>query len=158
MNLHIPPLPKAFLDRVRVDGMDDQGQPVQRITARGGEPCRDVLRRAEPGESLLLASFCPFESAGPFREFGPVYVLAEPSDEAVRRDALPLDDGSGERYFREQFVLRAYDANGAIADATFATAETAQPTLDRFFGRESVAFVDARFPTYGCWACRIHRA
>ncbi len=79
MSFQIRPLPQAFLDRVRNEGIDDQGEPVQRLIAQGGEPCRDVLRRARPGEAIPLAS-------------------------------------------------------------------------------PDTAFVQARFPTYGCFACRIERA
>src|SRR5258706_13487368 len=69
MKILIRPLPDSFLDRVRQQRLDDLGQPVRRLTAKGGEPCRDILRRARPGEEIILASYCPFEAAGPFREF-----------------------------------------------------------------------------------------
>jgi hypothetical protein len=89
MGMQIGSIPEPFLNRVRSEGIDDLGQPVKRVVAQGGEPCRDVLRRAKPGEELILASFTPFTKAGPFKEYGPIYVLANPSDEDVKRDGLP---------------------------------------------------------------------
>ena len=151
--ISIPSLPAAFLDKVRNEGLDDQGQPVWRVVAAGGEPCRDVLRRAEPGEELILASFTPFNAPGPYREYGPVYVLANPSAEEAPRDVLPLDG-----YFRERFVLRAYSSEEQIVDAAMITGREAGDTVDRLLGREDVAFLHARFPTYGCFALRIDRA
>ena len=157
MNIHLQPIPEAFLVRVRNAGRDDQDQAVQRVVAKGGEPCRDVLRRAHPGEKLVLASFSPFEQRGPYKEFGPVFVLAEASTEEVHRDTLPLADGTPTRYFRDQFVLRAYDHEGAIGGAELVTTQTALTVLEGFLANPDVAFVDARFPTYGCFACRITR-
>lgn len=158
MNIHLQAISQHFLAQVRESGRADQDQPVQRLIAKGGEPCRDVLRRALPGEAVILASFSPFTQRGPFKEFGPVFVLANASDENVRRDVLPLADGTQGRYFNRQFVLRAYDHAGAISGAELVETDTAENVLDAFLAQEEVAFVDARFPTYGCFACRIVRA
>jgi len=158
MNIRITELPAAFLRRVREQGIDDLGQPVERFLAEGGEPCRDVLRRARPGEALILAGHSPFAQAGPFREFGPVYVLAEASDEAVARDRLPLPDGSETAYFSARLVLRAYSADQRIVAAELADADKAQATTDALLSRPDTAWLQARFPTYGCFACRIERA
>lgn len=152
MNVRIAPLAAAFLTRARTEHLDALGQPVRRVIAKGGEPCRDVLRRVEPGEELILASYSPFSLEGPYREFGPVYILANESNADANRDALPLQG-----YLRERFVLRAYSSNEEIVDADLVTPENAEATLTRFFAREDVAFVHARFPTYGCFACRIDR-
>jgi hypothetical protein len=154
MNINIAPLPADFLHRVRTFGVDDQGQPVKRLIAEGGEPCRDVLRRANPGEELILASFSPFAKSGPYKEFGPVFLLANESDEQADRSAFPT--GSG--YLRERFVLRAYSQEESIVEAAMLTPEDFDATLEKFLASPEVAFVHARFPTYGCFACRIDRA
>ena len=154
MNINIAPLPAGFLHRVRTLGVDDQGQPVRRMTAQGGEPCRDVLRRAQPGEELILASFSPFAKSGPYKEFGPVFLLANPTDESTDRNAFPTSSG----YLRERFVLRAYSSEESIVDAALLTPEDYDATLAKFLASPDVAFVHARFPTYGCFACRIDRS
>jgi hypothetical protein len=154
MKINILPLPQSFLDRVRNDGIDDQGQPVRRyISQSGGEPCRDVLRRARAGEEIILASYSPYEQSGPYKEFGPVFVLAQPGGDLIPRDELPLGD-----YFRERLVLRAYDHTEAIHDAAMVTGDEASGVIQRFLELDDVAFVQARFPVYGCFACRIERA
>ena len=159
MSMQIAPLPPEFLRRVRERGIDDQNQPVRRFfSVEGGEPCRDVLRRARPGEEVILASFCPFTRPGPFKEFGPIYVLANPSTEPVVRDALPLPKGHPEDYLRGQFVLRAYNQNEDIIDGALVAAEDAEAKLAHFLQTPEVAFVQARFPVYGCFSCRIERA
>ena len=150
--IHIAPLPQPFLDRVR-NGHDDQGAAVVHLTAEGGEPCRDVLRRARSGEALILASFTPFTRSGPYKEYGPVFVLANESRESVPRDVLPLGG-----YLRDRFVIRAYSEAETIIDAAMCRPDDAAMTIERFFESPKVAFLHARFPTYGCFALRIDRA
>ncbi|MGH7492520.1 MAG: DUF1203 domain-containing protein [bacterium] len=158
MFMQIAPLPMAFLNRVRKLGLDDQNQPVRRFhSVQGGEPCRDVLRRARAGEEVILASFCPFTKSGPFKEFGPIYILANPAAEQVVRDALPLPKGHPEDYFGQQFVLRAYNQNEDIIDGALVAAEDAKAKLEHFLQTPEVTFVQARFPVYGCFSCRIER-
>ncbi|MDQ3283876.1 MAG: DUF1203 domain-containing protein, partial [Acidobacteriota bacterium] len=136
--------------------IDALGQTVKRVVAAGGEPCRDALRRAQPGEELILASFSPFHKAGPYREYGPVFVLAQESDDRVSRSALPV--AGADAYLREQFVVRAYSPNEEILDAALVTRTTAMPVISGFLDRPETAFLHVRFPTYGCFACRIDRA
>jgi hypothetical protein len=152
-NLRIISLPEAFLARAR-GGTDDLGQPVERHIARGGEPLRDALCRAAPGEQILLASYCPFTLAGPYKEFGPVFLSAEPQS-TPRLDALPLD---GELpYLASSFVLRTYSHDERIVDARMSSPQAAHDDMEAFFARDDVAFVLARFPTYGCYALRLER-
>lgn len=151
--IRIVPVSADFLARARA-GIDDLGQPVERHTAQGGEPLRDCLRRALPGEAILLASYCPFTVAGPYKEYGPIFLTAS-EQAAPRLDALPVD---GVRpYLGASFVLRAYSEQERIVDATLSTAASAAHDLDAFLARDDVAFVLARFPTYGCYALRVER-
>jgi hypothetical protein len=151
MPYQIIPLPAAFLARVRA-GHDDLGQPVEFSIAEGGEPLRDVLRRARPGEPIALASYCPFQAAGPYREFGPVFVGAAASPEAVPVESLHARD-----YFSSTFVLRAYSSAERIVDAVLVAPDQADDAIAGLFGRPEVAFILARFVAYGCYACRIER-
>lgn len=150
------PLPVAYLRRLRDSDLDDLGQPVEHHVAQGGEPCRDVLRRARPGEVLLLASYCPFTLSGPYKEYGPVYVLAQASNETLDLRTFPAEPQRD--YLGAQFVLRAYSAQERIVDARLSTPDRAQQDLQALFAADSVAFVLVRFAAYGCYACRIERS
>lgn len=151
----IAPIRPSFLDRARREGVDDLGQPVKRVRASGGEPCRDVLRRAEAGEELLLASYSPFTKAGPYKEYGPVFILAQDAHETTDRDVLTV--GGARDYLRQRFVIRAYSRDEEILDAEMVDAIDAEATAARFFADPAVAFLHVRFPTYGCFACRLDR-
>lgn len=153
MNITLAPISHSFLSRARIEGVDDQNQPVRRVRAKGGEPCRDVLRRANEGEELILASFTPFAKTGPYKEYGPIFILGNPSEEDVSRSAVPLNG-----YLREHFVIRAYSEDESILDAALVGPSDAHATIDRFLARNDAAFLHVRFPTYGCFACRIDRA
>ncbi|PWF46745.1 DUF1203 domain-containing protein [Massilia glaciei] len=152
----IVPLRAAFVERARTLGRDDQLQPVEHRIALGGEPCRDVLRRALPGEKLLLASYCPFEGAGQYREYGPVFILAHGSGAAVDPACMPASGEHG--YFKSDFVLRAYGDGERIVDAVITAPDAAGAHLRALFGRAEIRFVLARFAAYGCYGCRFERA
>jgi hypothetical protein len=155
LRARIAPIPTAFLNQLRTTGLDAQGQQIKRLRAVGGEPCRDVLRRATAGEELILASFSPFEKAGPYKEYGPVFVLANDSRESVERETLEI--GSDRNYLRSQFVIRAYSDREEILDATMVDASNAQAVVEEFLARPNTEFLHVRFPTYGCFACRLDR-
>jgi hypothetical protein len=158
MQIEIIPIRSDFLRDARLEGLDDQRQKVKKLTAKGGEPCRDVLRRALPGEELILASYCPFERGGPYREFGPVFILATDGNEEPCLTALPLAGANGaESYLRDSFVLRAYNAAEEIVDARLVSPETVEQTIEELFAAEETAFIHARFPTYGCYGLRVDR-
>ena len=157
MTVQIAAIPGSYLHRVRATGLDDLGQPVKRVIAQGGEPCRGVLRRAKPGESLILASFTPFTRPGPYKEYGPIFVLAEASDESVQRNALPAA-GLDTTYLRQQFAVRAYSEAEEIRDAALVNAGDFAQIVERFLAVPDTAFLHVRFPTYGCFAMRIDRA
>lgn len=151
----IAPIRADFLVRAREEGIDDLGQPVERMLAGGGEPCRDAFRRAEAGEALILASYCPFERAGPYREYGPIFILAN-ADGGAPPALLPVTGAAP--YLASSFVLRAYSREERIVGAVLVTPADAAGQLQRLFDEHDPAFVLARFPTYGCYALRLEVA
>ncbi|AOT08740.1 DUF1203 domain-containing protein [Pseudoalteromonas luteoviolacea] len=158
MNYKVVAIRPDFLDKVRNLGIDDQNQPVEILEAKGGEPCRDVLRGAKAGEKLILASYCPFTKAGPYKEYGPVFVLANPESEKFDNTKLPLPSGSETDYLGHTFVLRAYCSNERIIDAKLTSPEQAESDLEEFLANEKVSFVIARYAAYGCYSFRVDRA
>lgn len=154
MTYQITPLPQRYLEQLRRTGLDDLQQPVEPLIAQGGEPLRDVLRRARAGERILLASYSPFERVGAFREYGPVYVLAEDAAEAPH---APLGEAASD-YFASSLTLRGYSKREHILDAKLLALGDAPQTIAALFADPEIAFVHARFAAYGCFACRIDRA
>jgi len=162
MHYKITPIRRDFLIKVREVGIDDQNQAVVYIIAEGGEPCRDVLRRAKAGEELILASYCPFTKMGPYKEYGAVFVLKNESNETVNYSTFSLATHSeGSDYFgdylSDSFVVRAYDNEESIYDARLVSSLNVQQTISEFFAQSQVKFIMARYAAYGCYALRLDR-
>lgn len=151
----IVPIKPGFVQRARL-GRDDQNQPVELSVASGGEPLRDQLRRAVPGEAIILASYCPFDVEGPYKEYGPVFISAELPAPTAPVTRLPLREHGN--YFSDTLVLRAYSADQRIVDAVVTPAAEAEQRLAAYLLRDDVVFVLARFAAYGCYGCRIDKA
>jgi len=157
MTYKIKPIREEFLAKVRDEGLDDLNQKVVRLTASGGEPCRDVLRRARVGEELILASYCPFTHNGPYKEYGPVFVLANKKSENIDYHQLPITSMDKQNYLASSFILRAYNAMEQIIDAKVVTEEESKEVLTQLLENEKTDFVLARFTAYGCYALRLEK-
>lgn len=160
MPFTVTPIREEFLSKVRQTGLDDQNQPVRHSVADGGEPCRDVLRRARPGERIVLASYCPFSRPGPYREYGPVFILAQPEENQNAKKHLPMPTGDAGDYLKANtpVVLRAYSAVENIVTAGLVRPEQVETELVAFFARSEIEFILLRFAAYGCYALRFDRA
>lgn len=154
LSYKITPVKSTFLQRARELGRDDQNQTVERLIAVGGEPCRDSLQRARAGEELILASYCPFELAGPYKEYGPIFIRAHEDDQVLPQLLSMLVE---QQYLGRQFVLRAYSEQERIVDACLTVPQQCEADLKALLIRPEVKFVLVRFPAYGCYACRVER-
>jgi len=161
MKYKIRKIREDFLLKLRTEGLDDLNQKVVHSIAQGGEPCRDVLRRARVGEELILASYCPFKQNGPYTEYGPIFVLANESTENVNYFQLPisthLHTNEKHDYLQKSFVLRAYNQKEEIIDAKVVSEDESQDILLQFLKNEETDFVIARFTAYGCYGLRVER-
>ncbi|NQY95065.1 MAG: DUF1203 domain-containing protein [Campylobacteraceae bacterium] len=161
MKYKIIKIREDFLHKLRAEGLDDLNQKVVRLIAQGGEPCRDVLRRARAGEELILASYCPFKQNGPYKEYGPIFVLAKESCENINYFELPISIHMNSQkkhdYLQKSFVIRAYNKKEEIIDAQVVSEEESQTILLQFLNNEKTDFVMARFTAYGCYSLRLER-
>lgn len=151
------PIRASFLTQARDAALDDQQQPVVHLTAKGGEPCRDVLRRARPGEPLILASYCPFTQAGPYREYGPVFILQDANQLVSGDHYLPRGTPGDYLQAEKPLVLRAYNAREEIAAASLVQPDRIDAELSAYFLCADVRFVLLRFAAYGCYGLRFDR-
>lgn len=147
------PLPSAFAARVRATLRDDFNRTVTITTAGGGEPLRDRLRRAAPGERIILCSYQSVPLPSLFAETGPVFIAAEAADHVPAwRDELPPG------YFPRTLSLRAYDAQDRIVESAVCEPDAAPDRIRTLLARAGVSHVHARFAGHGCFACRFDRA
>lgn len=148
----VVPLSAEFAHRIRTSRRDDFNRSVSISIAEGGEPLRDQLRRAAPGERIILCSYQAVPLPSPFAETGPIFISADMPDVApVWQDELPPG------YFPRALALRAYDARDCIIDSAVCEPAAAPDTIRTFLARPEVATVHARFAGHGCYACRFDR-
>lgn len=148
----VTPVSSAFADRIRRTLRDDFDRAVTVTIAQGGEPLRDQVRRAAPGERLILCSHQAVPLPSPFAEIGPIFISADPAAPApLWRDGLPPG------YFPRTLALRAYDGQDRITDSAVCEPADAPGKIREFLDRPSVACVHARFAGHGCYACRFDR-
>jgi hypothetical protein len=128
-------------------GEVDPGAPATvRRAAEGGEPCRRCLRRAQPGEPLLLLPYDPFLTPSPYAGAGPVFV-----HEACG------EPGAGADQVRESTIsVRAYDADAMLVTAeVMAGAQLGERAAALL---EDAAFLHVHFAGPGCFAFRVDPA
>lgn len=148
----LAPIAAEFVQRVRATLRDDFGRTVALTVAQGGEPMRDQLRRANPGERLILCSYQAVPLPSVFAEIGPVFISADAAAPAPCAHELPPG------YFNRTFAVRAYDAADRIVDSCLVEPAAAPERFRELLARPDVACLHARFAGHGCFAARIDRA
>jgi hypothetical protein len=116
------------------------------LTAEGGEPLRCCLRDARLGERLVLFRYAPPQTAGPYREVGPVFAHAADCAGYDATDGYPAD------WRHRPQVLRAYDERGRIHPATRVHDGTdPERQIAEVLAAPGVVAVHSRNIAYGCF-------
>src|SRR5215831_20890051 len=106
------------------------------VTADSPEafPCRHCLRWAEPGERVVLFPYAAIPRGYPYSETGPIFVHAEACQRYEVTNQYPSE-------FRNGRVLRAYNSDNRIIDATVANGTAPEVVIENFFDNPETAFV-----------------
>ena len=127
---------------------------VVRMTAdkRPSFPCRVTLDDAEVGETLLLVNHVSHDGDNPYRASHAIFVSETATEAAVYENEIPpaLD--------RRILSLRAFNADGMMADAALAQPGEADATIRKLLADEAVDHIDAHNAIRGCFAARVERA
>jgi hypothetical protein len=146
-------IPPAELDRIRANGVDDFGYPLEPRVVRdsGGTPLRCCLREAKAGERVVLIAYRPAAVGGPYAEVGPVFVHAQRCDGYRGTGRYP------EGFRHRQQLLRAYDARGRQVENVIVDGVRAEFAINDLLGRQDVAFLHSRNVLAGCYMFAITR-
>lgn len=143
------------MDRIRANGIDEYGNPVEPKPAAEWEPLRCCLRRATPGEAVAVICFSPWTSPSPWLEAGPVFVHVEvcpgygtpfdyPHDFADSPSMFNTFYADGSRdYAHIRFVEPGEDHTAALSEVL------EHPEVDHLHVRSSTA---------GCFTFAVKRA
>ncbi len=115
-------------------------------------PCRRCLRDAEPGETVLLLSYDPFEdgAVSPYRQPGPIYVHAEPCD---HRPTAALPDQLTGRVLS----VRSFDADHLMLGGVVVEGSELGAVAAQLLDDAAVAYLHVHNAGPGCFAARIDR-
>ncbi|HEV7179497.1 MAG TPA: DUF1203 domain-containing protein [Candidatus Baltobacteraceae bacterium] len=148
--LRFVPVPEEIAERARRTMKDAFGHSLHVQREHG--PCRICLRIAseEEPEDFILLSYQPLADRNPYAEIGPIFVHARP--------CTPYDaDAYPEAFLSRTVVVRAYDKEGAIFDATIAGPGEAEGAAATFLMNPTVEEVHVRAQTYTCYDFKIIR-
>lgn len=117
-----------------------------------GFPDRIELRDAAAGETVLLLNYTHQPAETPYRASHAIF---------VREGAEAAFDAVGEipPALRSRVLsLRAFDAEHFIVEADLADGHEAEAAIERLLADPKVAYLQAHYAKYGCYAARIDRA
>jgi hypothetical protein len=127
-------------------------QAVRRIAdAQPGFPCRISLTDAPVGAEVILVNYEHQGADTPYRSRHAIYVRqGEETYDAI--DQVP------DQLRIRTLSLRAFDEAGFIRAADLVAGAGLEPALEQLLSDPAVAYVQAHFAKFGCYAARIDRA
>jgi hypothetical protein len=123
----------------------------QTADASPGFPCRISLTDAPVGAEVILVNYEHQSADTPYRSRHAIYVReGEETYDAIGR--VP------EQLRIRTLSLRAFDAAGFIRAADLVAGTALEIALEALLADPDVAYVQAHFAKFGCYAARIERA
>jgi hypothetical protein len=147
--LRFEPIPAEVAVRGRRTLTDDFGHKLHVQVTQA--PCRVCLRISTQPEPLILLSYQPLADTNPYAEIGPIFIHERECTPYETRDAFPPD------FTTRTLVLRAYDTQGCIYDATVAAPGEGARVAAEFLSLPEVAEVHVRHVSYTCFDFKIVR-
>lgn len=138
-------------------GLSDRAlaaQGARRYVANGKAafPDRIEVRDARPGESVLLLNYTHQAANTPFRASHAIYVLEWAEASYDRCNEIP-----GALRTR-MLSLRAFNGADLMIAADLIDGREAESLITRMLADPEVAYIQAHYAKWGCYAARIDRA
>lgn len=146
--------PEAFQPLFGLSDAELAERGVKRyaVDKKPGFPDRIELRDAEPGESVLLLNYVHQPANTPYRASHAIFVVEGAKQRYDRIDEIP------EVMQSRILSLRAFDGDDMIVDADVIDGTKVEGLVERFLGNPKVAYIQAHYARFGCFAARIQRA
>jgi hypothetical protein len=142
------PIPQDVAEQARVTLRDPFGHQLR--VERNQGPCRLCLGSSKEPEDLILLSYQPLDDTNPYAEIGPIFIHPY-ACAPYSAPTFPPD------FLDRELVVRAYDANGRIADATVAAPGEADAATAAFLANDDIAEVHVRSRAYTCFLFKVVR-
>ena len=132
--------------------LTERGVKRYAVDKKPGFPDRIELRDAEPGESVLLLNYVHQPANTPYHASHAIFVVEGAKQRYDRVDEIP------EVMQSRILSLRAFDGDDMIVDADVIDGTKVEGLVERFLGNPKVAYIQAHYARFGCFAARIERA
>jgi hypothetical protein len=133
------------------DALTRHGAVRMTATAKPGAPCRITLEDAEPGETLVLVNHTS-HAGGPYHASHAIFVRDGATAAASYEDDVP-------RVFATRTLsMRAFGADGMMADAALAAPGEADATIRQLLANPAIDHIDVHNATRGCFAAKVTRS
>lgn len=155
MHLTFEPIDTPTVRALRAGGPDANGQPAERLTAKGsGNPCRHCLDLIPEGAEMLVCAHRPFPEPQPYAETGPVFLCAGDCAPWTGEGVPPVLRSSPD------YLLKGYGADHRIVYGTggVVPAEAVEARARAILSQPDVAFVDVRSARNNCFLARLRPA
>jgi hypothetical protein len=114
-------------------------------------PCRVSLTDRKLGEKVLLLNHVSHDVANPYRATHAIFVTESEQEPAEYVDRVPP-------VFEKRLLsLRAFDADGMMADAIITQPGEADAGIRKLFANPDVKTIHAHNAIRGCFSARIER-
>ena len=145
--------PEPFRHLFGLSDTELAARSIRRYVAdvKPGFPDRIEMRDAEPGEKLLLLNYIHQPADNPYRASHAIFIREGAKERYDRTNEVP------EALRLRTLSLRAFDADDLIVDADLVEGGKVEGLIERLFGNPKVAYLQAHFAKYGCYAGRIDR-
>ncbi|HEY4092510.1 MAG TPA: DUF1203 domain-containing protein [Luteibacter sp.] len=145
--------PSPFFPLYGLPDAELKQRGIRRVIAGDdtGYPERIELRNARRGESLLLLNFTHQPAPGPYHASHAVFVREGAMAAAELIDEVP------EVMAQRMISLRAFDGEHLIDHATLTDGRQLDEAIRRMLRVANVAYIQAHYAAYGCFAAQIDR-
>jgi hypothetical protein len=147
--LQFVPIPTEVAENARRTRKDRFGHELK--VQRDNGPCRMCLRIPTSPENLILLSYQPLPDRNPYAEIGPIFIHERDCAPYGSLDAFPED------FLGRELVIRAYDVEGRILDASVAAPGEGERVAAEFLSNPNVTEVHVRHTSYTCFDFKIVR-
>jgi Protein of unknown function (DUF1203) len=147
----IDPAPYQHFFGLSDEELATQGVVRMTVTEKPGFPCRVSLTDRDLGETVLLLNHLSHDVANPYRASHAIFVT-----EGAERPCEFIDEVPPV-FEKRVLSLRAFDADGMMADAVLTQPGDADADIRRLFDNPAIVTIHAHNATRGCFAAKVER-
>ena len=147
----LDPAPFRPLFGLSDEQLAERGVVRMSVTEKPSFPCRVSLTDREFGETVLLLNHVSHDVANPYRASHAIFVVEGVEEAAEFVDEVPPV------FAPRVLSLRAFDADGMMADAILSQPGETEAGIRKLFANPEIVTIHAHNAARGCFSAKIER-